>query len=289
MTAMIKHQSQAEMDYGRIATAIRYLDRRHQSQPSLADVAGHVHLSPFHFERLFLRWAGVSPKKYLQYLTKEHARTLLKDSRSVLDATYESGLSSPGRLHDLLVTWEGVTPGEMKRRGQGLKIKCGVHDTPFGPCLIGVTPKGICALQFIESGRAGNCEELIQTDWPCAEVRRDDAKTSSVAETIFVRNPGPPAPGLRLFLRGTKFQLLVWQALLRIPPGAVATYQAIAETVGNARACRAVGGAVGSNPIAWLIPCHRVLRESGRLGGYRWGLERKRAMLFREFARTTSK
>jgi len=277
-----KEQTQAEMDYRRIEAAIRYLDARHRNQPSLAEVAAHVHLSPSHFDRLFTRWAGVSPKKYLQHLTREHARVLLKNSTSVLDAALESGLSGPGRLHDLLVTCEGMTPGELKQRGRGVTITCGVHETPFGRCLLGTTDKGICSLQFVENEAEGSFEDRVLEDWPCAEVQRDDRVTRPVVERIFRRPAGGRVPELRLFLSGTAFQLAVWRALLKIPAGSVTTYKAIAESIHRAGAGRAVGGAVGSNPIAWLIPCHRVLRESGELSGYRWGPERKIAMLFRE-------
>ena len=278
-----KQQTQAEMDYRRIEAAIRYLDAQHRRQPSLAEVAGQVHLSPSHFDRMFARWAGVSPKKYLQYLTKENARVLLQNSASVLDAAYESGLSGPGRLHDLLVTCEGMTPGEMKQRGRGVTIFCGLHATPFGRCLLGVTDKGICSLQFVGSETGRRIEEKILEDWPCAEVRRDEPATRLVVDRIFRAPAGRRTPELRLFLRGTKFQLAVWQALLKVPAGSVTTYKAIAESIHRAGASRAVGGAVGSNPIAWLIPCHRVLRESGEISGYRWGPDRKAAMLFREF------
>lgn len=269
-------------DYERIEKAIRYLDLHRASQPGLEEVAKHVHLSPFHFERMFLRWAGVSPKKYLQYLTKEHAKVLLKESASVLDAAHESGLSGPGRLHDLLVTYEGMTPGEWKKRGEGLVIEHGVHDSPFGLCLIGQTSKGVCCLQFIAN--EDEADGVLGAAWPKAVLRRDLASTGRTLRRIFCAPGEGKDAKLRLFLAGTKFQLAVWQALLEIPEGSLSTYQSIARSLGQAGASRAVGRAVGSNPIAYLIPCHRVLRGSGELGGYRWGLERKTAMLFREYA-----
>lgn len=263
----------AGSDYEKIARAIRFLDSLDGGQPPLAEVAAHAGLSPFHFERLFVRWAGVSPKKYLQFRAKELARARLVESAPVLDAALEAGLSGPGRLHDLLVTFEGVTPGELKSRGAGLDIRRGIAESPFGPCAIGETGRGVCALHF------GEDLEPIARDWPRAKFLRDDARARELAAQIF-REGG--TGGLRAFVRGTRFQLSVWEALLRIPPGQVTTYGAIARAIGKAGAARAVGGAVGSNPISWLIPCHRVIRESGALGGYRWGTERKSAMLFRE-------
>ena len=278
-----KKQTQAELDYRRIEAAIRYLDARHRSQPSLAEVAAHVHLSPSHFDRLFARWAGVSPKKYLQHLTREHARALLRNSASVLDTAHESGLSGPGRLHDLLVTCDGMTPGQLKQRGRDVTITWGIHDSPFGRCLLGVTEKGICSLQFVDDEPEGSFANRILEDWPCADLHWDDRATRPVVERVFRRPVRGRAPELRLFLRGTTFQLAVWRALLKIPAGSVTTYKAIAKSIRQAGASRAVGGAVGGNPVAWLIPCHRVLRGSGEISGYRWGPERKVAMLFREF------
>jgi AraC family transcriptional regulator, regulatory protein of adaptative response / methylated-DNA-[protein]-cysteine methyltransferase len=262
-------------DYDRVARAIRFLAENRLDQPTLADVAAHLGLSPFHFERLFIRWAGVSPKKFLGFLTKEHARSLLAARHSVLDAALDCGLSGPGRLHDLLVTWEGGTPGQLKSCGEGMTIRAGRADSPFGPMTIGVSERGICSLHF------GPDHQAVVHDWPGAIVRPDDRMAATMAERIF-GPPQPAASGLRVFVRGTAFQHAVWQALLRIPDGAVTTYRDIARSIGQASAVRAVGGAVGANPVAWLIPCHRVLRASGELGGYRWGPDRKVAMLFRE-------
>lgn len=273
-------ESQQDLDYARIARAIRFLEARRRERPSLEEVARAVHLSPFHFERLFVRWAGVSPKKYLQYLTKEHARALLKSSATVLDAAHECGLSGPGRLHDLLVTFEGVTPGSMRSRGEGLEIIHGVGDSPFGPCLAGLTEKGICMLHFLDEASAG--EAMLAEEWPRARLVRDDRAVGLLVRRIFEKPAGEGREGLKLFLKGTEFQLAVWQALLRIPPGSVTTYQAIARSLGRTTASRAVGTAIGSNPIGYLIPCHRVLKSTGDISGYRWGVERKTAMLFRE-------
>lgn len=274
------NETQQDLDYTRIEKAIRFLDRRRREQPSLDEVAREVHLSPFHFERLFVRWAGVSPKKYLQYLTKEHAKALLRSSATVLDAAYESGLSSPGRLHDLLVTFEGVTPGEMRGQGEGLEIAYGVEDSPFGLCLVGMTARGVCMLQFVEEASLGR--ELLAEEWPRARLMRDDGVIRPLVRRIFEKSESGRQQGLKLFLKGTDFQLTVWQALLRIPAGSVTTYLAIARSLGRKTASRAVGTAIGSNPVGYLIPCHRVLKSTGEISGYRWGVERKTAMLFRE-------
>ncbi len=276
--------TQEQLDYARVERAIRYLDANYRAQPSLADVAGHVNLSPHHFERLFIGWAGVSPKKYLQYLTKEHAKVLLKSSATVLDATLESGLSSPGRLHDLFVTYEGVSPGELKMRGRGLTISYGLHETPFGLCLLATTERGICGLHFLENSAAA--DDLLPSEWPGATLVRDDEATGALISQIFRPARGETSQKLQVFLSGSRFQLSVWEALLKIPSGSVSTYKAIAETLGKAGASRAVGQAVGSNPVALLIPCHRVLRGSGEISGYRWGVERKTAMLFREYVQS---
>jgi len=273
--------TQREMDYERMAVAIRFLETCAPHQPSLEEIARHVHLSPFHFERLFARWAGVTPKKYLQFLTKERAKRLLRESASVLDAAYASGLSGPGRLHDLLVTCEGMTPGEVRRRGEGLVITTGIHASPFGWCVVGLTDRGICALEFVDDETAA-AETRLAARWPNAILRRDDRATAAAVARIFAPAPATAREGLRIFLSGTRFQLAVWQALLAVPEGAATTYRSIARAVGNARAFRAVGQTVGANPIAYLIPCHRVLKESGELSGYRWGTERKAAMLLRE-------
>src|SRR5712671_1146672 len=269
--------TQSALDYTRIEKAIRFLDGHRLRRPSLDEVAGHVHLSPYHFERLFQRWAGTSPKRFLQFLTAEHAKQLLRDSRNVLDATYESGLTSPGRLHDLFVTCEAVTPGQYKQRGAGLTIRCGVHATPFGDCLLATTNRGICALRF------GGMKELRE-EWPAATFVKDQTQTGDVCRQIFHASRGP----FHLHLRGTNFQLKVWQALLTIPSGRVVTYADVAEKIGSPNGLRAVGAAIGRNSIAYLIPCHRVIHSLGVVGNYRWGHVRKQAILGRESAQTAA-
>lgn len=274
-------------DYERIARAIGYLRRHAEAQPDLAAAARHVNLSEHHFQRLFTRWAGVSPKRFVQYLTVEHAKSRLAMAHGVLDVAETVGLSGPGRLHDLFVTLEAITPGEYKAGGAGLVIEYGVHETPFGRALIAMTARGICGLRFI--GDASANIGRLRHEWPAAELRAHPAATAPVAERLF--GPLAPRPGaiLALLLKGSNFQVKVWRALLELPFGSLATYGSIATRIGVPSAARAVGAAIGANPVAWLIPCHRVIRESGALGGYRWGVERKAAMLGWEAARISGR
>ena len=266
-------------DYLRIEQAILYLENHFKDQPSLDEVAANIGLSEFHFQRLFTRWAGVSPKRFLQFLTKENAKELLDRSENLLDTTLQTGLSSLGRLHDLFVNTEAVTPGEYKSRGTGVTIRYGIHPTPFGKCLIAATERGICHLGFVQTSEGDAVDNLV-ADWNHAKMVEDYEATASLIEPIFdlrygVRSSEP----LRLFLRGTNFQLKVWEALLQIPAGAVTTYEGIAAQIGKPGATRAVGTAIGHNPIAVLIPCHRVIRKVGEFGKYRYGTPRKKALL----------
>lgn len=277
-------QSSHARDYQRVARAIAFLRARAASRPDLAAVARHVQLSRFHFQRLFTRWAGVSPRRFLQFLTVEYAKSRLAAARSVLDLTLETGLSSPGRLHDLFVTLEAVSPGEAVSGGAGLEIRYGLHDSPFGPCLIATTKRGVCGLHFV--GNRKSALARLRSDWPRADLRDDPAATREVAARIFRPLATGMAGPLALLVKGTNFQIQVWRALLALPFGTVTTYGEIASRVGRPSAARAAGNAIGANPIAWLIPCHRVLRESGEIGGYRWGAARKAAMLGWKFART---
>ena len=270
---------QQTRDYQRVAKAIRFLGEQRVSQPSLPEVAAHVGVSPAHFQRLFTRWAGVSPKRYVQYLTLDHARRLLADRYSVLDTAYESGLSSPGRLHDLFVTWEAMTPGEYAERGSGLEIAYGWFPTRFGEVLALGTRRGLCGLAFAaDEGREAVFEDMAAR-WPRASLVEDPARLEGVVERAF------DGGETRLLLSGTPFQIKVWEALLRIPSGFVTTYEEVARAIGQPRAARAAGTAIGRNPVSWLIPCHRALRKSGELGGYRWGADVKRAMLAWESVR----
>lgn len=262
-------------DYQRIEQAIRYLEANYQTQPELKEVAENIGLSEYHFQRLFTRWAGISPKRFLQFLTKENAKELLKRS-SVLNATYSVGLSSPGRLHDLFVSTEAVSPGEYKTRGSGLLIRYGFQPTPFGEALFGLTERGICHLSFVQDGYQAALANL-QADWKNANLVEDMSATGALVEPVF--SLGQTASPLSLYLTGTNFQLKVWEALLCIPQGALSSYEQIAAQIGHPGALRAVGTAVGHNPIAFLIPCHRVIRKMGEIGNYRWGPLRKKALL----------
>ena len=265
------------MDYQRVAAAIRFLEEHATDQPGLAEVARAVHLSPHHFQRLFQRWAGVSPKRFLQFLTVEHAKRLLRDSGSVLDTTCRVGLSSPGRLHDLFVAVESVTPGSFKKSGAELRIGYGFHPSPFGEVLLAATDHGICHLSFVEPQRRRAALHELETDWNRATLEQDRTVTAGLMARVFGA-PDSSAP-LRLQLKGTNFQLKVWNALLKIPQGGAVSYGDLADRMGCSRSTRAVAAAVARNPVAWLIPCHRVLRGTGEFGGYRWGPQRKRAML----------
>ncbi|MBI1854847.1 MAG: methylated-DNA--[protein]-cysteine S-methyltransferase [Chloroflexi bacterium] len=276
------HFKQVSEDYLRIEQAILYLENHYKDQPSLEDMAASIGLSEFHFQRLFARWAGVSPKRFLQFLTKESAKGLLKRSENLLDATHQVGLSSLGRLHDLFVTTEAVTPGEYKSRGAGLTIRYGIHPTPFGKCLIGITERGICHLGFVQANEGGAIDALV-SDWQEAKMIEDQRATAPLIAPIFLLNARRQTP-LHLYLHGTNFQLKVWEALLNIPAGALTTYERLAAQIGQPSASRAVGTAIGHNPIAVLIPCHRVIRKLGEFGNYRYGAPRKMALLAREFA-----
>jgi AraC family transcriptional regulator of adaptative response/methylated-DNA-[protein]-cysteine methyltransferase len=267
-------------DYERVANVIRFLDRRHTEQPDLAVLAEAVGLSPFHFHRLFSTWAGVTPKDFLQCLTLEHVRQLLLDGNNVFDAAINAGLSGPGRLHDLCVALEAASPGEMKNGGAGLEIDFGFAETPFGEALIAETKRGICHLSFVEDGGRNGARNFLASQWPNAKLRRADARMAELAAKIFDRDRSAKSNRpLRAFVRATEFQLRVWRALLRVPTGSLTTYGRLAEAIGQSQAARAVGSAVGANPIAFIIPCHRVIRETGALGQYHWDPVRKRAIV----------
>jgi AraC family transcriptional regulator of adaptative response/methylated-DNA-[protein]-cysteine methyltransferase len=290
MIAMSSRADRNTADYQRIERAIRFLDSSSPMRPSLGDVARHVGMSPFHFQRLFTRWAGISPKRFSQVLALEYAKDRLLESRNMIDATYDAGLSSGGRLHDLFVKLDAVTPGEFRDSGSGITLSSGFHDTPFGEALLAMTDRGLCSLTFPEGGRRSALKELDER-WPNATIVQQPHLTAPVAARIFhaleVRDPEGLVP-LGLLVRGTNFQVKVWRALLQIPTGSVATYEDIASAIGSSNAVRAVGTAIGRNPVAFLIPCHRVIRTTGALGGYRWGLPRKRAMLAWEARSATS-
>ena len=275
-------------DYQLIAEAIAFIRDNAVWQPALEEIAARVGLSPWHFQRKFTAWVGVSPKRFLEFLTVQHAKELLDKSASVLDAALDLGLSGPGRLHDQFVSVEAVTPGQYKRLGGGLRIHYGVHPSPFGPMLLALTDKGICALAFgSEETLEEEAQDLAQR-WPAAQVLEAPRRTAPTAQRLF--NPDSRAQdnheaGYRLFVKGTNFQINVWRALLRIPEGSLISYKQLAQLTGNPEAIRATASAVGANPVSYLIPCHRVLRGSGQLGGYHWGIERKQAIIAWDSAR----
>jgi AraC family transcriptional regulator of adaptative response/methylated-DNA-[protein]-cysteine methyltransferase len=270
-------------DYARIAAVIRYLEQHRTRQPARAEIAQSIGLSESHFHRLFLRWAGVTPKDFLQCLTAEDAKQRLRQSASVLETALDAGLSGPGRLHDLLITIEAASPGEIKSGGEGMVVEWGFGESPFGTCTIAWTARGICHLSFREHKLDTPPAELT-AEWPHAELRRSDSAARERAALIF-KAEERNGTTLKAFLRGSEFQLKVWRALLRIPEGCVASYRQLATVVCGPNAARAVGAACGANPIAYLIPCHRVIRETGIVQGYRWGNARKQAILAREFSK----
>jgi AraC family transcriptional regulator of adaptative response/methylated-DNA-[protein]-cysteine methyltransferase len=285
MDTLASDYTQLSTDYARIEQAILYLERNFRDQPALKDVAESIGLSEFHFQRLFTRWVGISPKRFVQYLTKEYALRLLEESEDVLETAYQAGLSGPGRLHDLLVNTEAVTPGEYKQRGAGLTILYGFHPTPFGECLLAVTERGICHLAFVERGDRPRVLSELKKQWNRAVLMEDPQATAPLVERIFTAQTGQGLPPLNLYLKGTNFQIKVWEALLRIPAGSVVSYENVAAAIGMPSAARAVSNAVAHNPIPVVIPCHRVIRKMGSMGGYRYGTARKKAMLGWEIAR----
>ncbi|TNI59697.1 6-O-methylguanine DNA methyltransferase [Aeromonas media] len=271
-------------DYARISDAIAFIASQVARQPTLDEIAAHVHLSPFHFQRLFSRWAGVTPKRYLQVLTLERAKALLHESRSLLEVADTLGLSSGSRLYDHFVQLEAVTPGEYKQRGAGLVIDHGVHDTPFGQAFVALTPRGVCNFSFLDDQAPQTPLAALAQRWPAAELREAPSRTLGVIHNMFDGSKAPDRP-ISLHVSGTNFQISVWRALLEIPPARVVSYAQVASAVGNPKAARAVGLAVGANPVALMIPCHRVIQQNGKLGGYHWGETRKQAIHVWEAAR----
>ena len=270
---------QASEDYVRIEKSIKFLETNFPSQPGLKEVAAHIGLSEFHFQRLFSRWVGISPKRFLQFLTKEYAKHLLADSVNLLDVTYEAGLSSPGRLHDLFVNCEAVTPGEYKSKGEGLTIKYGFHPSPFGECLLATTDRGICGFFFIKNRDRKDPLTELRYFWQQAEIVEDPQASRKLIDRIFNPSFANTSTPLHLILNGTNFQIKVWEALIKIPFGAVVSYEDVAIQVGLPGATRAVGSAVGKNPISFIIPCHRVIRKTADFGNYGGGIARKKAIL----------
>jgi AraC family transcriptional regulator of adaptative response/methylated-DNA-[protein]-cysteine methyltransferase len=258
-------------EFARMTRAIKFIEREFERQPRLAEIARHVGLSEFHFNRLFRRWTGLTPKQYLAEITSRAASTALRGEPSVLGAAHSVGLSGGGRLHDLTVTLDAMTPGEIRERGAGVVVRHGTAATPFGTAFLAETPRGLCRLAFVGPGGERAEFEALREQFVRATFQRDDHRAAELVAKIWGENPG----SLPLAVCGTNFQVQVWRALLELEPGATITYGSLAERLGLQNGARAVGNAVGANPIAWLIPCHRVLRSGGKLGGYRWGSDRK--------------
>jgi AraC family transcriptional regulator of adaptative response/methylated-DNA-[protein]-cysteine methyltransferase len=280
MTAIME----PNINYQRIEQAIQYLEQNFQRQPELEEVAEKVHLSPFHFQRIFTEWAGISPKRFLQYLTVDYLKERLQQSRNLVEAAEDAGLSSQSRVYDLFTTLEAVTPQEYKLKGSGIRIEYGIHETPFGRCLIGVTERGISWLSFIQSDEDPRHElEKMKLHWHNSVFHENRELTESMVDKIFGVSKGNTK--LHVLVKGTNFQVKVWEALLRIPMGNVLTYQDVAKTIQSPQAMQAVGSAVGANHIAYLIPCHRVIRKDGILGEYRWSSTRKKGIIGWEMAK----
>lgn len=269
----------AARDYEHVTRIVAFISRNWRGQPSVEEISEQVGLSPTHVHHLFRRWAGLSPKAFLQAVTLDAAKGLLAGSSSVLDVAYETGLSGPGRLHDLFVTHEALSPGEFKRGGEGVAMRHGFHPTPFGEAIAVATPRGLAGLGFVDEGDRDAALADMSRRWPAARLERDDAAVAPYVRRIFDRSLWRPDRPLRVVLIGADFELRVWETLLRIPFGRAATYSDIAGRIGSPKAARAVGAAVGRNPVSFVVPCHRVLGRSGALTGYRWGLTRKQAML----------
>lgn len=284
--------NQDPFNYQRVEKAIAFLTENFKSQPSLDEVAEEVHLSPFHFQRIFAEWAGVSPKRFLQFLTVDFLRDKIHTTNNLVEAAEIAGLSTQSRVYDLFVSIEGVTPQQYKSAGAGLEIFYGYHLTPFGMCFIAVAEKGICGLAFVEEDKKRDEFEQFSRQWSFANLIHKPNYTQSFVQKIFApikkQDAHSQSDKIHLLVQGTNFQLKVWEALLNVPMGAVSTYQSIASAIGNPKAVRAVGSAVGDNPIAYLIPCHRVIRKEGKLGEYHWGSTRKKAIIGWEMAHTIS-
>lgn len=275
------------INYRRIEEAIQYLESNFLHQPELDEVAEKVHLSPFHFQRIFTEWAGISPKRFLQFLTVDFLKRKLVESKNLVEAAEQAGLSSQSRVYDLFTTLEAVTPQEYKLRGTGIQIEYGFHETTFGLALIGVTDRGICWLSFVPTdGDPRQDLEKMKLHWHNSVFHQNESLTGSFAEQIFA--PAKTKNKLHLYVKGTNFQIKVWEALLRIPIGSVTTYQHIAQSIQNPKALQAVGSAVGSNHVAYLIPCHRVIRKDGVLGEYRWEPTRKKGIIGWEMAKASA-
>lgn len=286
MTSQIPQNSQ---DYQRIEKAILYIEKHFTSQPTLDEIAGYVNMSRFHFERIFKRWAGICPMKFMQFLTLDFTKQKLLESKNVLDAALDAGLSGTGRLHDLFVNFEAMAPGEYKKEASGLTITYGLGDSPFGKCLLAKTERGICNLEFISKDKQIEAIEQLYSTWSGAEFIEDINSISNKINIIFNSKTKNEKKPFNIHIKGTNFQINVWKALLNIPEGNIVSYQDVALLMGAPKSYRAVASAIANNPIAYLIPCHRVITKSGKLNQYRWGSARKKAMIGWEAAHAVNK
>lgn len=276
----------ANYQYQQVAQAIEYLYQNFQKQPSLEEVAAQVNMSAFHFQRIFTEWAGISPKRFLQFLTTDYLKHRITGFDNLLDAADAAGLSGQSRVYDLFVNLEAVTPQEYREKGTGITIDYGFHASPFGDCIIGVTERGVCYLSFIPGNDRKEAILELESSWGNASVKHNERNTKKMADLIFHRSPVNANEKLSVLVKGTNFQVKVWNALLQIPMGAVSTYQALAGTIGEPNSLQAVGSAVGANHLAYLIPCHRIIKKNLLVGEYHWGAERKKAILGWEMAKT---
>jgi AraC family transcriptional regulator, regulatory protein of adaptative response / methylated-DNA-[protein]-cysteine methyltransferase len=275
-------------DYSRVKDVLSFITDNWRDQPQLDRIATHVKMQPESLSRLFSRWAGLSPKAFLQALTLDHAKAMLKDSASILDASLETGMSGPGRLHDLFVTHEGMPPGAYKNKGEGLAIAYGYHPSPFGLALVMVSDYGMCGMAFCDPGEERASLQDMTRRWPNAQYTEDSARTAPFAARIFATDKWRTNEPLRITMIGSDFEIRVWESLLKIPMGKAVTYGGIAQSIGKPKAARAVGAAVGRNPMSFVVPCHRVIGKSGELTGYHWGLTRKKAIIGWEAGRSGS-
>ena len=278
--------SQQSEDFQRIEKAIQFIEVNFKSQPTLDQIAESAHLSKYHFDRIFKRWAGISPIQFLQFMTLDYTKQKLIESKSLLETSLKAGLSGPSRLHDLFVTFEAMTPGDFKKQGAGLKISYGFSDSPFGDCLLAITERGICHLGFVKGDKRSEALNQLFDTWPGATFTESPKLVLSMAKSIFRIGQTKNMRPFNLHLKGTNFQINVWKALLSIPEGWVVSYHDIASYIGHPKAFRAVANAIAINPVAYLIPCHRVIAKSGKIHQYRWGSARKKAIIGWEAARS---
>lgn len=278
--------SQQSGDFRRVEKAIQFIEANFKSQPTLDQMAKSVHLSKYHFQRLFKRWAGISPIQFMQFITLDYTKERLIESKNLLEAALDAGLSGPGRLHDLFITFDAMTPGDFKKQGSGLRISYGVCDSPLGECLLATTQRGICFLGFVASGeRSETLGQLFDT-WPGSEFIENPTAVCPIVNDIFKIDRQKSVHPFNLQIKGTNFQINVWRALLNIPMGCIVSYQDVASYIGHPKAFRAVASAIAINPVAYLIPCHRVIAKSGKIHQYRWGAARKKALIGWETARS---